>query len=595
MTAGRPRLPPPHRRVTPGAPPRTVLLHGLGGRPTVWDRFVEEMGDAFESWGAELPWRTFGGPTWSYEHDPVEAVVETVGDAELVVAHSYSANLLLEAYGTRRLAPRPTVLISPFYRSSPEDFDWRTITYYLGEFHQTFLEALRLEGTARFSEAQRDWMAVKLRDHVGPYGWTSWFSSYLRTPFLTLTAMDAPMLVVTGDADIAAQPPDGRALAADLPDGRFVPLAGCGHFPMLEQPELLARAVSDFSHAALGTPQGDTLPHQATPGADVSTTASATRPDPADSPGGLTQVTVRPRYEGSNICTWIGFKHVNYMVEEAVLDHLRKTGMAAGELYERYGLCVDITDLNTKIMTAFHIDDVATATVQRVAGEGPQIKLKVDLTVERAGGPVKAVRSKVEVSLRHDPRGFPAEEIPAELAGHSVPHIGGSEPIPVTGDPLDQLTTGRNAFAWAWRIPYFYCHFTERVQMSGYLRQMEEVLDLFVEHRGVSIKRLLDEQNWIPVVPHSRITFLDEAKMEEKLITVFTVEDVFKRFTFTARMDCYVQRGDELVPTATGRITHGWAVIENRRDWSMVNFDDRLTNALHGKGGSLNARGRSRG
>lgn len=311
-----------------------------------------------------------------------------------------------------------------------------------------------------------------------------------------------------------------------------------------------------------------------------------------------TQVQLRPRYEGSNICTWIGFKHVNYLVEEAVLDHFRQWGFPAGELYERYGLCVDITDLDTKILSAFHIDDVADATVRQVPRctdtTGGPLRLNVELTVVRDGEPVRAVRSKVAVSLRLDPHGWDAEQPPAELAAHVVGQLGATaEPVPYDGDPLDTLTAGRNAFAWAWRMPYFYCHFTERVQMSGYLRQMEEILDLFVEDRGASIKTLLDEQNWIPVVPHSRITFLGEAKMEEELITVFTVERIFKRHTFTARMDCYVARDGVLVPTATGQITHGWAVIENRRDWSLVEFDDRLIGALTGKAGTLNGRGRS--
>ncbi|MEU4805217.1 hypothetical protein [Actinosynnema sp. NPDC023587] len=312
-----------------------------------------------------------------------------------------------------------------------------------------------------------------------------------------------------------------------------------------------------------------------------------------------TSVSLRPRYEGSNICTWIGFKHVNYLVEEAVLDHLRQSGFPAGQLYERFGLCTDLVDLDTKILTAFHIDDLAQATVARVGGgEGP-LKLLVELTVQRDGKTVKAVKSKVSVAFRLDPHGFDAEPVPAELAPHVVEKIGGAapqdvEPIAVgDADPLDLLTAGRNAFAWAWRIPYFYCHFTERVQMSGYLRQMEEVLDLFVQDRGASIKTLLDEQNWIPVVPHSRITFTDEANMEETLYTVFTVEEVFKKFTFTARMDCYVLREGELVRTATGKITHGWAVIENRKDWSLVNFDDRLIGAITGKAGSLSGRGAS--
>ncbi|MFJ1828214.1 hypothetical protein ACIOG9_26570, partial [Streptomyces sp. NPDC088178] len=59
---------------------------------------------------------------------------------------------------------------------------------------------------------------------------------------------------------------------------------------------------------------------------------------------------IRPRYEGSNICTWIGFKHVNYLVEEAVLNHLRQAGIAPGAIYETYGLCTDIVDIDTRIL-----------------------------------------------------------------------------------------------------------------------------------------------------------------------------------------------------------------------------------------------------
>ncbi|MFF2044599.1 hypothetical protein ACFVVX_29685 [Kitasatospora sp. NPDC058170] len=307
-----------------------------------------------------------------------------------------------------------------------------------------------------------------------------------------------------------------------------------------------------------------------------------------------TRLELRPRYEGSNICTWIGFKHVNYMVEEAVLDHLRQRGLPAGRLYERHGLGVDITDLDTKILTAFHIDDLATATVRRLPDSGGALRLGVELTVERGGETVKAVAAKVAVQLRLDPRGHAVEPPPAELAGFVTERLGAGAtavPVPADADPLEVLTAGQNAFGWAWRMPYFYCHFTERVQMSGYLRQLEEIVDLFLEDRGVSIKTLLDEQDWIPVVPHSRITLLDEARMEETLYTVYTVESVFKRLTYTSRMDAYVLRDGVLVPTATGRITHGWAVIENRRDWSLVDFDDRLTDALTGKAGRGVGRG----
>lgn len=318
-----------------------------------------------------------------------------------------------------------------------------------------------------------------------------------------------------------------------------------------------------------------------------------------------TTVHVRPRYEGSNINTWIGFKHVNYMVEEAVLDHFRTAGLPSRALFEELGLGLDLVDLDTRILHAFHQDDVARAVVAPTTETGDtRISLAVTLFVERDGKEVKAVTSKVKVSLRIDSY-LPAEGLPAELEPFAVPRLGGlighgehhgSEvsALPATplsdgrgttgADPvLAQLTSGANAFGWKWRIPYPYCHFNERLQLSGYLRQVEEVVDLFLADRGISIKTLLDDRKWIPVVPHSRVQLLDEALMEEDLYTVFTVEEVFKDFTYTARTDFYVVRDGRLVQTATGRITHGYAVFENRLDWSLVNFDERVLRALSGE------------
>jgi acyl-CoA thioesterase FadM len=325
-------------------------------------------------------------------------------------------------------------------------------------------------------------------------------------------------------------------------------------------------------------------------------TSTALRPALLAAPS---TVALRPRYEGSNICTWIGFKHVNYLVEEAVLDHFRQSGTPARALYEDHGLCVEFVELATRIGSAFHMDDLVTAdVVPATRPDSGELVFKVTLTVERDGAPVKSATSTVRVLLRTDRRGGPQEAVPEDLAPFTADTIDrpdpSADPVPVVtpyalgrggtgGDPvLDELTRDTNAFAWRWRIPYPYCHFTERLQMSGYLRQMEEVVDLFLADRGVSIHTLLREQNWIPVVPRSSVTLLDEALMEEDLYTVFTVEEVFKGVTYTARMDCYVLRDGKLLRTATGRITHGYAVIKNRRDWSLVDFDQRMLAALEG-------------
>jgi hypothetical protein len=71
--------------------------------------------------------------------------------------------------------------------------------------------------------------------------------------------------------------------------------------------------------------------------------------------------------------------------------------------------------------------------------------------------------------------------------------------------------------------------------------------------------------------------------MEEDLYTIYTVEDIFKDFTYRSRMDTYVVRDGRLVQTSTGTITHGYAVIENREDWKLVPFDTRVVAALKGE------------
>ncbi|MBO0819761.1 MAG: hypothetical protein J2P26_02805 [Nocardiopsaceae bacterium] len=309
-------------------------------------------------------------------------------------------------------------------------------------------------------------------------------------------------------------------------------------------------------------------------------------------------VTLRPRYEGNNICTWIGFKHVNYLVEEAVLDHFRSAGLPSRRLFEEFGLGLELVAIDTRILNAFHLDDEAVAEVTPVGSADGVLSFKV--AISKAGQSAKDVTSKVKVSLRRETYIDPANSVPEELAGHVTDRIGGAEPgdavaadgpTPLadgrgtTGtDPvLAHLLAGNNATGWKWRIPYPYCHNNERLQMSGYLRLMEEVVDLFLAERGISIKTLLDDRRWIPVVPHSKITMLDEVYMEEDLYTIYTVENIFKDVTYTSRMDNYVVRDGRLVHVAEGTITHGYAVIDNRRDWSLVNFDAHVLAALRGE------------
>jgi len=58
------------------------------------------------------------------------------------------------------------------------------------------------------------------------------------------------------------------------------------------------------------------------------------------------------------------------------------------------------------------------------------------------------------------------------------------------------------------------------------------------------------------------------------------VTDVLKRAGFSARMDCYAERGGVLVHTATGQILHGYAIARGLGTGRLAELDDGAVAAL---------------
>jgi acyl-CoA thioesterase FadM len=314
---------------------------------------------------------------------------------------------------------------------------------------------------------------------------------------------------------------------------------------------------------------------------------------------GSTVVERYPSFEGANIVTGIGFKHVIYLLEEAVVQHFRERGLGPQLLYERHGLCLEIVDSDARLLTGTYLDDQVRVEV-RTELEPPLSELPffAQMHVRRGGKEVKSLSGRVRVLLRRD-EGVQAEAPPPdELAMYVSAEINrqpsgsaSGEGAAFVGGVADEeqlrrhlAPAGANAFVWKRRVPYFYCHYGARLQHSGYLRLLEEVVDRFLADHGISIRTMLEGRRWIPIVTNARVEMLREALMEEDIYTVFTVEKVFKRFTYTGRMDCYVVRGGQPLRTATSRITHGYLELRSRQDWSLVSFDDVTLSALGGGG-----------
>ena len=61
-----------------------------------------------------------------------------------------------------------------------------------------------------------------------------------------LGEIEAPTLVLHGDADVVVAPANGELLAERIPDARLVVLRGHGHLPFWEDPGRIAREILEF-------------------------------------------------------------------------------------------------------------------------------------------------------------------------------------------------------------------------------------------------------------------------------------------------------------------------------------------------------------
>ncbi|WP_212732825.1 alpha/beta fold hydrolase [Streptomyces sp. TP-A0874] len=252
--------PPPQ---APAETRRMLLVHGLAANDSVWDACLGLLPADHEVWTARLPWRGENMAAWGQDPDLTarldEALRKVPGGPDVVVAHSMSANVLLELLdrsGRQGVDPfahygiGSLVLVAPFYRRSAEDFDWNALSYYVNDFHLIMEEGVRAHSAGRFAPEIQRAMGQRVRDRVGPYGWLRFFEMYLRTPQLRTSEIAVPCLVLGGDTDFAAPPREGEALAAALPDARFRLLPGSGHFPMIEEAERFASEIGAFVNSS---------------------------------------------------------------------------------------------------------------------------------------------------------------------------------------------------------------------------------------------------------------------------------------------------------------------------------------------------------
>lgn len=296
-----------------------------------------------------------------------------------------------------------------------------------------------------------------------------------------------------------------------------------------------------------------------------------------------TQSSTHTQYahpEGNNINMWLGFKHIMYAAEVALLAHLRQAGVGIRTLFEEHGLVAEIVACDGRILHALKLDELLRTEIQPAPArrQAPGcLDFAVTHWVEREGKPLKAYSGHLRLRLRRDASlGF------APQTGHAsalLPYITDQATDVAPRDMAQRADVGPSV-SYEMQVPYYYCHGNERMKMSAYLRLMEQADAEFCAARGIPIVRLLDEQRWIPAVPSASVSLLGEVRMNDQLRITYGVVDIVKNFTYKSLFQCHVKRDGEWQPVAIGEIVHAYAEIKSRVDWSMVNFDDRVMAAI---------------
>jgi pimeloyl-ACP methyl ester carboxylesterase len=244
-------------RATPAPPrPAAVLIHGLEEGWEIWEPLAERLAQRLRVFCLDLPWSGRSRYDWADDTRVRSWIARGLalvpGPVSVVVAHSFGASALLEHFDARGPGSiEAAVLMSPFYRGRQE-FSWALFEHYMGNFPR-FLEAgiqARRPAVRESSEPDAV-LARKVFALIGPRGCLQFLNLFARTPRLELAGLDIPFLLLGGGEDFYSLPADCEALRRALPRAEARLLPGCGHFAMIEQPEVLSSLMVEFLDRSL--------------------------------------------------------------------------------------------------------------------------------------------------------------------------------------------------------------------------------------------------------------------------------------------------------------------------------------------------------
>jgi pimeloyl-ACP methyl ester carboxylesterase len=250
-----------------GSGPPLVLLHGVGHRRQAWDAVVDLLAPYRELIMPDLPGHGQSPPLQTDGRPVVEVLLETVTglldelglDRPHIAGNSLGGLLALEAGAAGRAATVTTLSPAGFFRG-PADMAYGrsafTAMEAAGRRLQPVAPALARSTAGRallygaiVSRPSRLSAEQAIGDMKAFLAASGALHEVLAgiSQFTGSIPADVPVTIAWGSKDRLLSRRQGLVAKAQLPAARFVLLRGCGHVPMTDDPELVARVLLEGS------------------------------------------------------------------------------------------------------------------------------------------------------------------------------------------------------------------------------------------------------------------------------------------------------------------------------------------------------------
>lgn len=276
--------------------------------------------------------------------------------------------------------------------------------------------------------------------------------------------------------------------------------------------------------------------------------------------------------EGANIRTWIGFKHFEYVVSDAIAEMLASIGFSSRTL-ALSGVRAHVIGSKASLSNVIECGDDITVVLdsERVVDEH---HLAFDATIINESVKNRALKGtyvvKVESFIED---GLTGSVTPADVMGSFAAGELKNSARPRRGSLADGVADAEDVFAVNWIVPYYYCDSSRYLAYRGHVRAIESVVDDYLTHVGLFIPEILRTRAWIPVVSRYSIDVARDVEMGTVVTTRFRVDEVLGDLAFNGSwsITAPVDGGDQVV--ASGVIQHGYAFSRGPAAGSMARMN----------------------